>query len=93
MAVDRPVTVTFSLAEADALLWAVRRVPLEDLRHSPYHGVYDRASGYGALSSATNRLEAALGGTFVCPECGVEEGLPHRIQCPFVLAEAERVHD
>lgn len=58
---ERPVAPTFSIEEAHALLWAVRNVDHEALSRSSYHGNYDQAAGYGALSSATNRLEEVTG--------------------------------
>ena len=59
--IERNVINWLSVEEAQALLWAIRHIPLEDLRSSEYHGRYDRAVGHGALSSAANRVEAALG--------------------------------
>lgn len=59
-AIERLVEPAFSDDEAHALLWAVRQVPLEALRDGPWQGQYDKAVGYGALSSATNRLESSL---------------------------------
>lgn len=61
MTIERLVEPTFSEDEAQALLWAVRNLSLDALQDGPYHGPYDRAVGHGALSSATNRLERALG--------------------------------
>jgi hypothetical protein len=58
--IRRDVLVELSQAEAGALLWAVRQVPLEKLQNGPYHGQYDQASGHGALSSAANRVESML---------------------------------
>lgn len=47
-------------AEIDALLWAVRNIPLPRLRTGPF-APREGVVGHGALSTATNKIEAELG--------------------------------
>jgi predicted DNA-binding protein (UPF0251 family) len=49
--------------EIDALLWAVRNVDYEALKQAQARRRFGDGTGYGALSSATNKIERALGRT------------------------------
>lgn len=60
-AIDLVEATTLTPAEIDALLWAVRAIPLEPLREAQAARRFGEGTGYGALSSGTNKIERLLG--------------------------------